>query len=96
MDLFKPLFKPKAKQPLSFVAKWLLINERETRFELATLSLGSYATTLGEYTYLVLTYAQNQHFISYYLSKLISNSGIFITFVCTVVCTGAYTNEQNY
>ena len=30
-----------AKQPLSPRAKWLLIKERETRFELATLSLGS-------------------------------------------------------
>jgi hypothetical protein len=32
---------PKAKQPPSKKAKWLLINERETRLELATLSLGS-------------------------------------------------------
>ena len=39
--LFKPTFKPEAKQPPSNEAKWLLINERETRFELATLSLGS-------------------------------------------------------
>ena len=32
----------KPKQPPSTCAKWLFINERETRFELATLSLGSY------------------------------------------------------
>ena len=40
--LYAPKYAPKAKQPLSNKAKWLLINERETRFELATLSLGSY------------------------------------------------------
>ena len=31
----------KTNQPLRFASKWLAMNERETRFELATLSLGS-------------------------------------------------------
>ena len=42
--LYAPKYAPKAKQPLSNEAKWLLINERETRFELATLSLGRVPT----------------------------------------------------
>ncbi len=39
--LYNPEYNLKAKQPLRFTSKWLLMNERETRLELATLSLGS-------------------------------------------------------
>ena len=81
MALYAPTYAPKTNQPLNIAVKWLLINERETRFELATLSLGSYKQLLIIYTYRLLKPLLSVYLSALYLLSFIVDTPIFIIFV---------------